>query len=355
MPGRTRARRRHHRLHRAPAAAPARRARSARRRRRSPDNVLIVPPARWHALFDALARAQPALVRHQVHANLAHGALPRDPSAAFTHARSGSPRTSRRAWPAPAIVGNNLATALDARARRQPLCARRVPLPRPAGRPARRAPDATIAARRRRTAAPRPGAAARTRRDASAILTRLALAESLLVGLARRRRRASRAALADRRLAFGSASFGPASAIRGRLGRASRWPRLAVAALAIALPAWRDARRAHGGPARARRAAHALAAGGRALWHRPPRDRRSASLLFRGDRGATATSSCSPPRAPRRSRSTTGRSSRRCWRGSASACSATASPSSRCGAGAALVARPRAPISGGSPARSPRA
>ncbi len=48
-----------------------------------PDNVLLLPEAAFHALFDAQAAARPASVQTQLHVRLAHRQLPQDPGAAF--------------------------------------------------------------------------------------------------------------------------------------------------------------------------------------------------------------------------------------------------------------------------------
>ena len=147
-----------------------------------PDNVLIVPAARWRALFGALARAHPALVRRQVHANLTRGALPRDPSAAYARAL-GLARNFETRTAGTAVVGNNLATALDA-ARGDSLYARVaflfLGLPGALLAALLTGAIAGAGADRRR----RDQALLRARGATSGVLTRLALAESLLVGIA---------------------------------------------------------------------------------------------------------------------------------------------------------------------------
>ncbi len=42
-----------------------------------PDNVLVLPLATWHAVFDPVAATRPDLVRHQVHVALDHDLPPR--------------------------------------------------------------------------------------------------------------------------------------------------------------------------------------------------------------------------------------------------------------------------------------
>ena len=204
-----------------------------------PDNVLIVPQARWHALFDALARAHPGLIRHQVHANLAHGALPRDPSAAYARAL-GLAKNLETRTAGQAIVGNNLATALDA-ARGDSLYARVaflfLGLPGALLAMLLTAAIAGAGAERRR----RDQALLRARGATLAVLTRLALAESLLVGIAGGAVGLA-AAMAIGAAAFGSTSFGAGSGASAGWAGVSLLAAVAIAALAIALPAWRDAR-----------------------------------------------------------------------------------------------------------------
>ena len=48
-----------------------------------PDNVILMPAARWHATFDPLATSRPDLVGTQIHV-ARDTALPSDPAAAFT-------------------------------------------------------------------------------------------------------------------------------------------------------------------------------------------------------------------------------------------------------------------------------
>ena len=204
-----------------------------------PDNVLVIPLARWHALFDGLAKARPDLVRYQVHAELAHTSLPRDPSGAF-NALDGRARNLESRLQGTGVVGNNLAAALD-KARGDSLYARIAFLF--LGLPgALLAALVTIAIasagqeRRRRDAA-----ILRARGATSAMLVRLALAETVLVGVVGGGLGLA-AALAIGRAAFGSASFGAGSGGAGLWAVISLAGGLAVAAAAIALPAWRDAR-----------------------------------------------------------------------------------------------------------------
>jgi putative ABC transport system permease protein len=205
-----------------------------------PDNVLIVPAARWHALFDALAQSHPGLIRRQVHANLAHGALPRDPSTAFTRALGLAKNLETRAAGG-AIVQNNLAGALDA-ARGDSLYARVaflfLGLPGALLAMLLTAAIAGAGADRRR----RDQALLRARGATLAVLTRLALAESLLVGIVGGAVGLA-AAMAIGAEAFGSTSFGAGSGASAVWAGFSLLAAVVIAALAIALPACRDARR----------------------------------------------------------------------------------------------------------------
>ena len=76
-----------------------------------PDNVLLLPAAQFHALFDAQAAAQPATVRTQLHVRLAHGQLPPDPGAAFLEVERAANNLAARTAGGVA-VGDNLTARL---------------------------------------------------------------------------------------------------------------------------------------------------------------------------------------------------------------------------------------------------
>ncbi len=76
-----------------------------------PDNVLILPSAQWHTLFDAQAAARPDTVRTQLHVRLAHD-LPTDPGAAFSQVQGWARNLEARSA-GTTLVGNNLAARLD--------------------------------------------------------------------------------------------------------------------------------------------------------------------------------------------------------------------------------------------------
>jgi putative ABC transport system permease protein len=205
-----------------------------------PDNVLIVPAAKWQALFGTLAHDQPALIRRQVHANLDHGKLPRDPAAAYTGAL-GIAKNLETRLAGTGTVRNNLAAALDA-ARGDSLYARVaflfLGMPGALLAVLLTAAITSAGSERRR----RDQALLRARGATQAILVRLALAESLLVGVIGAAIGLG-AAMVIGATAFGSASFGATTAQTAAWAGFSVLAALVIAALVIALPAWRDVRR----------------------------------------------------------------------------------------------------------------
>jgi putative ABC transport system permease protein len=77
-----------------------------------PDNVLLLPAAEFHRVFDPLAAARPDLVTTQVHVTRSH-ALPPDPAAAYT-AVTAAAHHLEAALSGSALVGDNLGAALGA-------------------------------------------------------------------------------------------------------------------------------------------------------------------------------------------------------------------------------------------------
>jgi len=204
-----------------------------------PDNVIILPQATFLRVEGPVAAARPGVVKTQVHAALSH-ALPGSPSAAFTQV-SGQARNLETRLAGAGLVGDNLGSALD-QARSDALYAQilflflGVPGAILAGLVT--ASIASAGADRRR----RDAALLRTRGATTRQLVRVALGESALaggagvaVGLG--------GALAIGQVAFGTASFGAGrlDALLWAGGAAATG--LGIAAAAIALPAWRDARR----------------------------------------------------------------------------------------------------------------
>ena len=76
-----------------------------------PDNVLLLPEATFHALFDAQAAARPGSVRTQLHVRLAHRRLPPDPGAAFLSVQQAANNLTLRTAGGVG-VGDNLAARL---------------------------------------------------------------------------------------------------------------------------------------------------------------------------------------------------------------------------------------------------
>lgn len=77
-----------------------------------PDNVLLLPTAQWHKIFDPLSAARPDLVSTQIHAALDH-TLPRDPAGAYTEVTTAAHNFEALSVGA-ALVGDNLGATLGA-------------------------------------------------------------------------------------------------------------------------------------------------------------------------------------------------------------------------------------------------
>lgn len=77
-----------------------------------PDNVLLMPMAQWHTLFDLQRIARPDAVRTEIHVRLTHAGLSPDPSAAFVQAQRTANNFEAKVAGS-AIVANNLAARLD--------------------------------------------------------------------------------------------------------------------------------------------------------------------------------------------------------------------------------------------------
>lgn len=203
-----------------------------------PDNVVLLPDARWHQVFDPLATTRPDLVRTQVHARLSHQ-LPPDPAAAYTAVTGAAHHLEARTGGV-GVVGDNLGATLAA-ARSDALYAQILflflGLPGAILAGLVTAAVATAGAVRRR----HDQALLRTRGATRAQLLRLAAAEAGLVGVFGAAVGLGLAVLIGQ-LEFGTASFGAttASAVGWSLGAAAAG--IAIAGAAVALPAWRDAR-----------------------------------------------------------------------------------------------------------------
>ncbi|HEX3605647.1 MAG TPA: FtsX-like permease family protein [Candidatus Dormibacteraeota bacterium] len=203
-----------------------------------PDNVLMVPLDGWHRLFDPVAAARPDQVRQQVHVHLDR-ALPPAPGDAFDHV-TGLARNLESRLAGAGLVGDNLGAALDA-ARGDAAYATVLflflGLPGAVLAGLLTAVVAGTGADRRR----HDQALLRARGAGTRTLVGLALLEALAAGAAGGAGGLLLAALTGR-LAFGDAGFGEGAAT-------VLWDGLAVAtglliaALVVAVPAIRDARR----------------------------------------------------------------------------------------------------------------
>jgi len=204
-----------------------------------PDNVLLVPLPTWHRLFDPVARIRPGATEVQIHADL-RVPLPPDPGAAFADVLGRARQLEARLAGA-ATVGNDLAAQLDA-ARTDATYADLLFL-------LLAVPAAAVTAFL--TLALGASASERRRREQALLRIRGASPAQLIaasagevapiaiagtgLGLVAAR------AIGD--LAFGTPRFGATP------GQATAWELLssfvglALAAAAVALPAWRDARR----------------------------------------------------------------------------------------------------------------
>ncbi len=77
-----------------------------------PDNVLLLPLAQWHALFDPQTSVRPDSVRSQLHVGLTHSGLARDPAQAYLQVERMANNFEARVAGS-ALVGNNLAARLE--------------------------------------------------------------------------------------------------------------------------------------------------------------------------------------------------------------------------------------------------
>jgi putative ABC transport system permease protein len=77
-----------------------------------PDNVVLLPAAVWHDVFDPLVAGRPDLLSTQLHVDRT-ARLPGDPAAAYT-AETGTARNTEAQLAGSGIVGDNLAATLGA-------------------------------------------------------------------------------------------------------------------------------------------------------------------------------------------------------------------------------------------------
>jgi putative ABC transport system permease protein len=203
-----------------------------------PDNVVLVPAATWHQVFDPLSSQRPDLVHVQVHVRLHHD-LSADPVSAFADVVGAAHNLESRLAGA-GVVGDNLGATLDA-ARTDAIYAQVLFV-------LLGLPGAVLAGLLTMTVA---GAGADRRRREQALLRArgagrrqllgLALAEALMVGLLGAAAGLA-AALGIGRLAFGAVGFGATASLAVAWAAGAALAGLAIASAAILLPAWRDLR-----------------------------------------------------------------------------------------------------------------
>ncbi|MDB5026589.1 MAG: hypothetical protein JWO66_278 [Candidatus Eremiobacteraeota bacterium] len=76
-----------------------------------PDNVVLLPAAQWHALFDRQAAIRPDSVREQLHVRIARDTLPSDPLAAYNTV-AGRAKNVEARIAGSAAIGDNLSARL---------------------------------------------------------------------------------------------------------------------------------------------------------------------------------------------------------------------------------------------------
>jgi putative ABC transport system permease protein len=203
-----------------------------------PDNVLLLPASQWRQMFDPLAATRPDLVSTQIHAQRTHQ-LPGDPAAAYTDVSSAARNLEVR-LAGTALVGDNLGSTLSA-ARSDALYAQVLflflGLPGAVLAGLLTTAVASSGADRRR----REQALLRTRGATIRDLVRLGAFEALLVGGTGALLGLGVAAIVGQ-VAFGTADFGATTTTAIGWGLGAALFGLGIAALAIALPAWRDAK-----------------------------------------------------------------------------------------------------------------
>jgi putative ABC transport system permease protein len=203
-----------------------------------PDNVVLLPAARWQQAYAPPGGTRLAGVHIQYHVKLS-AALPPDPEAAFADVMARAKNLEARLTGA-GLVGDNLGAQLDA-ARSDALYAELLFL-------FLGLPGAVLAAlitgvigaagadRRRREQA-----LLRTRGASPRRIVGLAVTEALLVGVLGSAIGLAGAVLAGR-LAFGATRFGSTTGQAIAWGVIAALAGLILAALTIGVPAWKDAR-----------------------------------------------------------------------------------------------------------------
>ncbi|MBJ7597702.1 MAG: ABC transporter permease [Candidatus Nephthysia bennettiae] len=204
-----------------------------------PDNVVLLPASMWHQIFDPVATARPDQVHEQVHVSIAHD-LPARPADAYGQVLDEA-RNLEAALSGAGRVGNNLGAALGA-ARNDALYAEMLflflGLPGAAVAGLVTAAVARAGADRRR----RDQALLRTRGASLSKLLWLGVVEAAAAGIAGTVLGLA-AALLIGRVSFGSSSFGAGTGAALLDLALAAGAGLLIAGLAVAIPAWRDARR----------------------------------------------------------------------------------------------------------------
>ncbi|MDQ6797883.1 MAG: ABC transporter permease, partial [Actinomycetota bacterium] len=203
-----------------------------------PDNVVVVPQAQWHELFDPLAATRPDQVEYQVHVRLDRR-LPADPNAAYT-AVAGRARNLELKLAGAGRIGDNLGATLAA-ARGDALYAQVLflflGLPGAVLAALLTGAIAGIGADRRR----REQALLRTRGATTRQLVSLGMAEAVAVGGIGALGGLGLAGLIGQ-ASFGTARFGATTLAAAVWGLGAAGGGLVIAGVAVAVPAWRDAR-----------------------------------------------------------------------------------------------------------------
>ena len=200
-----------------------------------PDNVVLLPDRMWHTLF---ANAAPGTSSTQIHVRLAHD-LPADPGAAFAQV-IGRAKNLEAALAGGGLVGNNLAAQLDG-ARTDAIYAELLFLFLGLPGVIIAALLAGVIASSGRERRRREQALLRVRGASPTRIVRLAWAEAAVVALAGTVVGLI-AATAVGRIAFGTSSFGATTGQALAWAGASAVFGLALSALTIVVPAWRDVR-----------------------------------------------------------------------------------------------------------------
>ena len=203
-----------------------------------PDNVLILPAAQWHQVFDPIAITRPDQVSSQIHIRLDHN-FPTAPADAYT-AVVAAAHNFEAVTAGAAVVGNNLGAALDA-ARSDAAYAQALfgflGLPGAVLAALLTSTIASAGSTRRRA----EQSLLRTRGATAAQLLRCAAVEAAVTGAVGALVGLCAAAVVGR-IAFGTASFGTTAGAATIWAATSAAIGLAIAAATILLPARRDLR-----------------------------------------------------------------------------------------------------------------